>query len=52
MDEAEYCHRASIMVDGKIRALGTPLELKEGFGAESMSKVFALIAREAKRSEI
>jgi ABC-2 type transport system ATP-binding protein len=45
MDEAEYCHRVSIMVDGKIEALGTPLELKQDFGVGSVEEVFVKLAR-------
>ena len=45
MDEAEYCHRVSIMVDGKINALGTPSELKSQFGKQSMNDVFYHIAK-------
>ena len=51
MDEAEYCSRVSIMVDGKIEALGAPSELKREFGAESMDEVFRILARGAKRTE-
>ena len=51
MDEAEYCSRVSIMVDGRIEALGAPAELKREFGAESMDEVFRILARGAKRSE-
>ncbi len=51
MDEAEYCSRVSIMVDGKIEAQGAPAELKREFGAESMDEVFRILARGAKRSE-
>jgi ABC-2 type transport system ATP-binding protein len=51
MDEAEYCHRVSIMVDGKIAALDTPKALKAQFKAEDMQEVFYKLAREAKRSE-
>ncbi len=47
MDEAEYCDRVSIMVDGKIAALDTPLGLKETFEAESMNDVFIKLARVA-----
>jgi len=47
MDEAEYCDRVSIMVDGKIAALDTPLGLKETFEAESMNEVFIKLARVA-----
>jgi ABC-2 type transport system ATP-binding protein len=45
MDEAEYCDRVSIMVAGKIAAMGTPAELKERFGVESMDEVFVRLAR-------
>lgn len=51
MDEAEYCSRVSIMVDGRIRALGTPADLKKQFAAASMDEVFRSLARTAKRSE-
>ena len=51
MDEAEYCSRVSIMVDGRIRALGAPAELKREFAAESMDEVFRTLARGAKRTE-
>lgn len=51
MDEAEYCSRVSIMVDGRISALGTPADLKKQFAAESMDEVFRRLARDAKRSE-
>lgn len=51
MDEAEYCSRVSIMVDGKIEALGAPAELKKQYGAESMDEVFRILARGAKRRE-
>ena len=47
MDEAEYCDRISIMVDGRIAALGTPGELKERFGARSVDDVFVRLARPA-----
>ncbi len=49
MDESEYCNRVSIMVDGNIRALDTPSNLKKQFGAKSMDEVFYALAREAKR---
>lgn len=49
MDEAEYCHRISMMVDGVIRALDTPQNLKEQFDAASMDEVFYKLARGAKR---
>jgi len=51
MDEAEYCHRVSIMVDGKIAALDTPNELKKIFETENMDGVFRKLARRAKRNE-
>ena len=51
MDEAEYCSRVSIMVDGKIEALDTPQELKKQFGAASMDEVFRTLARSAKRGD-
>lgn len=51
MDEAEYCDRISIMVDGKIAALGSPAELKEKFGADSVDDVFVRLARGAKKGE-
>jgi len=50
MDEAEYCDRISIMVDGKISALGTPDELKARFHQPDMDHVFTYLARQAKRS--
>ncbi|MBJ2176180.1 ABC transporter ATP-binding protein [Aureibaculum sp. A20] len=45
MDEAEYCDRVSIMVNGKIEALDTPKRLKEQFNAKSMNDVFLKLAR-------
>ena len=51
MDEAEYCNRVSIMVDGRIEALDTPENLRERFSADSMDAVFYLLARRAKRQE-
>jgi ABC-2 type transport system ATP-binding protein len=51
MDESEYCNRVSIMVDGNIRALDTPSNLKKHFNANSMDEVFHGLAREAKRTE-
>lgn len=51
MDEAEYCDRVSIMVDGKIRALGSPAELKAQFNASDMNAVFFALAKTAKRGE-
>jgi len=52
MDEAEYCDRLSIMVDGKIEAIGTPEELKQRFQQPDIDHVFTLLARRAKRSDI
>ena len=51
MDEAEYCDRLSIMVDGKIRALGTPEQLKRQYAKDNLGEVFTLLARNAERSE-
>lgn len=51
MDEAEYCNRVSIMVDGKIEALDSPTQLKQQFNAKSMEDVFFRLARKAKRGE-
>lgn len=51
MDEAEYCNRISIMVDGRIKALDSPSNLKKQFAADSMNDVFFEIARGAQRSE-
>lgn len=51
MDEAEYCDRVSIMVDGRIEALDTPQQLKEKFNAKSMEGVFIQLARKATRSD-
>ncbi len=45
MDEAEYCDRVSIMVDGRIQALDTPAELKRTYGVDSMDGVFQILAR-------
>jgi len=45
MDEAEYCDRVSIMVNGKIEALDTPKKLKEQFNVDSMNDVFLKLAR-------
>lgn len=51
MDEAEYCNRVSIMVDGRIEAYDTPRALKLSYSASSMDEVFRLLARKAVRSE-
>jgi len=49
MDEAEYCNRISIMVDGKIKAIGTPDELKMQFCQPDIDHVFTYLARQAVR---
>ena len=46
MDEAEYCDRVSIMVDGEISAMGTPDELKSKYSVETMDEVFYILARD------
>lgn len=51
LDEAEYCDRVSIMVDGRIKALDTPAALKAGFNARTMDEVFRIIAKDAKRTD-
>jgi len=51
MDEAEYCNRVSIMVDGVITALDSPNNLKKQYNANSMDEVFLTLARGAKRGE-
>lgn len=51
MDEAEYCNRVSVMVDGRIMALDTPKNLKDKYNAQSMDEVFRTLARGAKRSD-
>lgn len=50
MDEAEYCNRLSIMVDGRIEALDSPAALRKTYKADSMDEVFLQLARKAKRS--
>jgi ABC-2 type transport system ATP-binding protein len=50
MDEAEYCNRISIMVDGRIDALDTARNLKQQFSARTMDEVFFALARGAKRA--
>ena len=50
MDEAEYCDRISIMVDGKIKAMGSPDELKRELNQPDMDHVFTYLARQATRS--
>ena len=51
LDEAEYCNRVSIMVDGKIAALDTPAALKAKYHAQTMDEVFRMVAKNAQRSE-
>lgn len=51
MDEAEYCNRLSMMVDGVVKAMDSPLELKKQFGVKSMDEVFYELARGASRGE-
>lgn len=51
MDEAEYCDRVSIMVDGRIEALGSPSDLKERYGAKDMDEVFTKLAGRASRKQ-
>ena len=49
LDEAEYCNRVSIMVDGRISALDSPEALKERFQVSSMDDVFRIVAKDALR---
>ena len=51
MDEAEYCNRVTVMVDGRIDALDTPAALKEKFSVTDMGEVFVQLARHAKRGD-
>lgn len=51
LDEAEYCNRVSIMVDGRIAALDTPEALKGTYGAETMDEVFRIVAKTAIRTD-
>ena len=51
MDEAEYCNRISVMVDGRVEAMDTPAALKKQFNTQSMDEVFYQLAREAKRGD-
>lgn len=51
MDEAEYCNRLSVMVDGQIKALDTPDALKRQYGVETMDEVFRVLARGAVRGD-
>ena len=51
LDEAEYCHRVSIMVDGSVKALDSPSGLKRLYHAYTMDEVFRVVAKDAKRSD-
>ncbi len=51
MDEAEYCNRVCMMVDGKIKELDTPANLKQQYNTDNMEGVFLQLARTAKRNE-
>lgn len=51
MDEAEYCNRVSIMVDGRIEALDSPKNLRREFNAPNMDQIFHQLARKAKRGD-
>lgn len=51
LDEAEYCNRVSIMVDGKISAMDSPAALKEKYHAATIDEVFRIVAKDAKREE-
>jgi len=51
MDEAEYCNRISIMVDGRVEALDSPANLKKNFQVKTMDEVFYQLARGAKRTD-
>ncbi len=51
LDEAEYCNRISIMVDGRISALASPTALKEKYHASTIDEVFRIVAQDAKRGD-
>lgn len=51
LDEAEYCNRVSIMVDGRIEALDTPAQLKKKYNVATMDEVFRIVAQGAKRGD-
>lgn len=51
LDEAEYCNRVSIMVDGRIKALDSPARLKATYGVQTMDEVFRIVAKDSKRSD-
>ena len=52
MDEAEYCDRLSIMVAGRIAAIGTPFQLKAGLGVDSIEEAFVRLARPPAAAEV
>ncbi|MDE5544511.1 MAG: ABC transporter ATP-binding protein [Bacteroidales bacterium] len=51
MDEAEYCNRVCMMVDGKIEQLDSPENLRRKFGVETMEEVFTIVAQKAQRTD-
>lgn len=51
LDEAEYCNRISIMVDGQIKDIDSPAALKKKYGAETIDRVFRIVAKDARRNE-
>ncbi|MDE6648431.1 MAG: ABC transporter ATP-binding protein [Muribaculaceae bacterium] len=51
LDEAEYCNRISIMVDGRISALDSPAALKEKYHVSTIDEVFRIVAQTAKRGD-
>lgn len=51
LDEAEYCNRLSIMVDGRIEALDSPAALKEKYHVATMDEVFRIVAKDARRGD-
>ena len=51
LDEAEYCNRISIMVDGRIKALDSPENLKKEYNCATMDEVFRIVAKDAKRGD-
>lgn len=51
LDEAEYCNRVSIMVDGRINALDSPKALKKKYNVSTMDEVFRIVAKDAIRGE-
>lgn len=51
LDEAEYCNRISIMVDGRIKALDSPENLKKEYASATMDEVFRIVAKDAKRGD-